>query len=35
VALAYPLATGGWQMLFALSTNNGVDADDMVALGRR
>jgi hypothetical protein len=35
VALVYPLASGGWQMLFALSTNNGVDGDNMVALGRR
>jgi hypothetical protein len=35
VALAYPLATGGWQMVFALSVNNGVDFDDMVTLGRR
>ena len=35
VALAYPLTTGGWQMVFALSINNGVDGDDMVALGRR
>lgn len=35
VALAYPLATGGWQMVFALLTNNGVDFDDMLAIGRR
>ena len=35
VALAYPLTTGGWQMVFALSINNGVDGDDIVALGRR
>jgi hypothetical protein len=35
VALAYPLAPGGWQMVFALSVNNGVDSDDMLALGRR
>lgn len=35
VALAYPLTTGGWQMVLALSVNNGVDADEMLALGRR
>ena len=35
VALAYPLTTGGWQMVFALSVNNGVDSDEMLALGRR
>lgn len=35
VALAYPLATGGWQMVFALSTNNGFDSDQMLAIGRR
>lgn len=35
VALAYPLATGGWQMLFTLSANNGVDFDDILAIGRR
>jgi hypothetical protein len=35
VALAYPLATGGWQMVFALSVNNGVDSDEVLALGRR
>jgi hypothetical protein len=35
VALAYPLATGGWQMVFTLSTNNGVDSDDMLVIGRR
>jgi hypothetical protein len=35
VALAYPLATGGWQMVFALSVNNGIDSDDLLALGRR
>ncbi len=35
VALAYPLATGGWQMVFALSINNGVGGDDIVAVGRR
>lgn len=35
VALAYPLATGGWQMVFALSVNNGVDFDEILALGRR
>lgn len=35
VALAYPLATGGWQMVFAVTTNNGVDFDEMLAIGRR
>jgi hypothetical protein len=35
VALAYPLTTGGWQMVFAMSANNGVDSDEMLALGRR
>ena len=35
VAVAYPLATGGWQMVLALSTNNGIDFDEILALGRR
>lgn len=35
VALTYPLATGGWQMVFALSVSNGVDFEDVLALGRR
>jgi hypothetical protein len=35
VALVYPLTTGGWHMVFALSINNGVDGDDIVALGLR
>ena len=35
VAVAYPLATGGWQLVFAISTNNGVDSDEVLALGRR
>ena len=35
VALAYPLTTGGWQIVLALSINNGVDFDEMLAVGRR
>jgi hypothetical protein len=35
VALAYPLTTGGWQLVFALSVNNGIDSDEILALGRR
>lgn len=35
VALAYPVTTGGWQIVLALSINNGVDFDEMLALGRR
>ena len=35
VALAYPLTTGQWQLVFALSINNGVDFDEMLAIGRR
>jgi len=35
VALAYPLTTGGWQMVFALSIGNGVDFSEILALGRR
>jgi hypothetical protein len=35
VVLAYPLASGAWQMVVALSTNNGVDFDELLAIGRR
>jgi hypothetical protein len=35
VALIYPLATGGRQMVFAVTTNNGVDSNNIVALGLR
>jgi hypothetical protein len=35
LALAYPLATGSWQMVVSLTVNNGFDFDDMLAIGRR
>ena len=35
LALVYPLATGGWQMVFAMSTDNGIDPYQLVAIGRR
>lgn len=35
LVLAYPLAAGGWQMVVWAETNNGIDWDHVLAIGRR